>query len=396
MSVTSTRSSLAQAEMDTGKRHLASLDSLRGIGVILIFANHFLGKAPYILFGWIGLWIFFALSGFLITDGLLKMKSLPIGQYVGRFYMKRAFRILPAFIIFFSISVALYFIFPRRGFAGNSDLSRYWLYIVTFTFNHYPPTNSVWFSHLWSLSLEEQFYVIWPWLVFFLPMNWLKLIAPCWIVVAPVLRLILPWFYKDLPVQTWLVCQADALAIGGCVAIFRNKLPGPRQSKKLLWIMTAVVILIGLVNYFTGAPAGESYWQTLGLPHEATFNYQYVWRYSVINIWAAILILSCLQGTAPAFLNFAPLVFLGRISYGAYLSHLPLLGVYLYFLRPISAFTLRGFVIFVAWFSSVILVSWLSFRFIEQPFLRIKNRLGRKRERAPAPAQSLPEREQAR
>ncbi len=392
MSVYSATSSIEQVEIDTGKRHLAALDSLRGVGVIVIFANHFIGGKPYILFGWIGLWIFFALSGFLITDGLLKMKALPIGQYIGRFYLKRAFRILPAFVIFFSISVALYFIFPRQGFAGNSDLSHYWIYLVTFTFNHSPPIGGVWFPHLWSLSLEEQFYVIWPWQVFFLPMNWLKKVALCWIVVAPVLRLILPWFFEDLPVQTWLVCQADALAIGGCVAMFRNKLPGPRQSKRLLWIMTAIVIVVGLANYFAGASAGGSYWRTLGFPHDGEFNYQYVWQYSVINIWAAILILSCLQGTAPAFLNFPSLVFLGRISYGAYLSHLPLLGVYLYFLRPIKPFTLRGFIIFIVWFSSVILVSWLSFRFIEQPFLRIKNRLGTKRVRAPAPTQLLPQR----
>ena len=392
MSVFSATSSIEQVEIDTGKRHLAALDSLRGVGVIVIFANHFIGGKPYILFGWIGLWIFFALSGFLITDGLLKMKALPIGRYIGRFYLKRAFRILPAFVIFFSISVALYFIFPRQGFAGNSDLNHYWIYLVTFTFNHYPPIGGVWFPHLWSLSLEEQFYVIWPWLVFFLPMNWLKKVALCWIVVAPVLRLILPWFFEDLPVQTWLVCQADALAIGGCVAMFRDKLPGPRQSKRLLWIMTAIVIVVGLANYFAGASAGGSYWRTLGFPHDGEFNYQYVWQYSVINIWAAILILSCLQGTAPAFLNFPSLVFLGRISYGAYLSHLPLLGVYLYFLRPIKPFTLPGFIIFIVWFSSVILVSWLSFRFIEQPFLRIKNRLGTKRVRAPAPTQLLPQR----
>ncbi len=74
--------------MDTGKRHLASLDSLRGIGVVLIFANHF----GYIRFGWIGLWIFFALSGYLITESLLKLRALPIGQYFSRFYVKRAFR----------------------------------------------------------------------------------------------------------------------------------------------------------------------------------------------------------------------------------------------------------------------------------------------------------------
>ena len=61
--------------METGKRHLASLDSLRGIGVILIFADHFILPNYYIFFGWIGLWIFFALSGYLITDGLLKMKD---------------------------------------------------------------------------------------------------------------------------------------------------------------------------------------------------------------------------------------------------------------------------------------------------------------------------------
>ena len=353
--------------MDTGKTHLASLDSLRGVGVILIFANHFIYPIPYILFGWIGLWIFFALSGFLITDGLLKMKALPVGHYFGRFYAKRAFRILPAFVVFFTISVALYFAF-QHGFPGAPSLGRYWIYIVTFTFNYYPTPGTFWFDHLWSLSLEEQFYVVWPWLVFFLPMKWLKRIAPCWILVAPVLRLILP--------QTWLLCQADALAIGGCVAIFRDKLP--RQSKKLMWMMTAAVIVIGLVNYFTGASAAGPYWQTLGW-NVGVINYQYVWGFSVINLWAATLILACLQGTAPTFLNFTPLVFLGRISYGAYLSHVPLLGVYYYYLQPINAFSIRGFAIFVIWFANVIFISWLSFRFIELPFLRIKNRLGRQK-----------------
>jgi len=173
-----------------------------------------------------------------------------------------------------------------------------------------------------------------------------------------------------------LLCQADAFAIGGCVAIFRDDLP--RQSKKLMWIMTAVVIAIGLLNYFAGASAAGSYWRTLGWPHltAGIFNYQYVWGFGVIGIWAATLILTCLQGTAPFILNFPPLVFLGRISYGAYLSHLPLLGVYMYYLQPINAFSIRGLVIFVIWFASVILVSWLSFRFIELPFLRFKNRLG--------------------
>src|SRR4029077_14129246 len=305
--------------MDTGKRHLAALDSLRGVGLILIFANHYVYPTYYILFGWIGLWIFFALSGFLITDGLLKIKALPVGQYFGRFYAKRAFRILPAFVVFFTISVALYFAFGR-GFPGGSPLGRFLIYIV------------------W---LQEQFYVVWPWLVFFLPMKWLRRIAPCWILVAPVLRLILPWLYGGFAhgptVEASLLCQADAFAIGGCVAIFRDQLP--RQSKNLMWVITTVVIASGLVNYFAGASLSGSYWRTLGWPHACPFNYQYVWGFSVINIWAATLISACLQGTAPSFLNFTQLVFLGRISYGAYLSHLPLLSVYSYYLRPINAFS---------------------------------------------------------
>src|SRR5204863_9707938 len=114
--------------MDTGKKHLASLDSLRGIGVILIFADHFVFPASYyIQFGWIGLWIFFALSGYLITDGLLKIRALPIGQYFGRFYLKRAFRMLPAFFVFLPISVALYFTFSC-SFAVCSSVGCHWLY----------------------------------------------------------------------------------------------------------------------------------------------------------------------------------------------------------------------------------------------------------------------------
>jgi peptidoglycan/LPS O-acetylase OafA/YrhL len=97
-----------------------------------------------------------------------------------------------------------------------------------------------------------------------------------------------------------------------------------------------------------------------------------------------------LQGTAPSILNLPPFVFLGRISYGAYLAHLPLLGVYLYYLRPINAFSIRGSAIFLIWFANVIVVSWLSFRFIELPFLRIKNRLGRK-QRVPIRTEPFPE-----
>src|SRR4030095_16852709 len=201
-----------QTAIDTGKRHMASLDSLRGIAIILVSGQHFIYPRYYMLWGWIGVWLFFALSGYLITESLLKMKVLSIGQYFGRFYAKRAFRILSAFVVFFTLSVALYFAF-RRGYPRQAPLGEFWIYLVTFTFNYHMPTGSVWFSHLWSLSVEEQFYVIWPWLVFFLPMNWLKVIAPCWIVVAPVLRLILSWFFGNLPTQTWLVCQADALAI---------------------------------------------------------------------------------------------------------------------------------------------------------------------------------------
>ena len=389
--------------METGKRHLASLDSLRGIGVILIFADHFILPNYYIFFGWIGLWIFFSLSGYLITDGLLKMKTLPLGQYFGRFYAKRAFRILPAFLVFFSIGVALYFALPR-WLAGRYDLSRYWIYIVTFTFNHFPATQGYWFGHLWSLSLEEQFYVVWPWLVFFLPKSWFKGIVICWSLVAPILRLIFPWIYGSLETDMMdgsLLCQADAFAIGGCVAIFRDELPGPRQSKKLMWIVTAAVVLIGLVNYFTierrithwlHVSAFEGYFRTLGWLR--LLNHQYVWGDTVINLWAATLILACLRGSAPSFLNFAPLVFLGRISYGAYLSHMPILGIYLYCLHhnihPINPFSIHGFLIFLIWFATVILVSWLSFRFIELPFLRIKNRLGERKRVPTKPPSEFP------
>jgi peptidoglycan/LPS O-acetylase OafA/YrhL len=371
--------------VETGKKHLASLDSLRGIALILISANHFVLATPYILFGWTGVWLFFSLSGYLITDGLLKIKLLPLGQYFGRFYAKRAFRILPAFVVFLAITIALYFAFPR-ALAAGPYLGRYWIYIATFTFNHCPGLPTVggfWFAHLWTLSVEEQFYIVWPWLIFFLPANWLKRIVPAWIILAPVLRLIVAHFYShahaSIVVSHSLLCQADAFAIGGCVAIFRDQLP--RQSKKLMWAVTAGVIAIGLLNYFTGASVAGSYWRTLGWPPYllGEFNYQYVWGYTVINIWSATLILSCLQGTAPSFLNFPPLVFLGRISYAGYLYHMPLLGIYFFYLRPINPFSIRGFVIFLIWLASVTLVAWISFRVIELPFLRIKNRLGKTR-----------------
>src|SRR5204862_642318 len=130
-------------------------------------------------------------------------------------------------------------------------------------------------------------YLIWPWLIFFLPIQWLKKVVPACIVLAPILRLIVPSLYGGAvrtPIFAYssLLCQADAFAIGGCVAIFRDDLL--RQSKKLMWIMTLADLVIGLVNYSTGASAAGSYWRALGGPLLCPFIYQYVWGDSVISI----------------------------------------------------------------------------------------------------------------
>src|ERR1700744_1968541 len=128
--------------------HIKSLDGIRAISVLTVVLFH-LGLAP---FGWIGVQVFFVLSGYLITGILMRAKAEASIEYFGRFYWRRSLRIFPVYFVFLG--------FAAFWFASFRDD---WPWLVTYTadFARLRGTDiSAPFVHLWSLAVEEQFYLI--------------------------------------------------------------------------------------------------------------------------------------------------------------------------------------------------------------------------------------------
>ena len=163
---------------------LAGLDTLRAVAIVAVMSYHqrgFLPKAldPAARFGWAGVDLFFVLSGYLIGSQLLRPVRAAQPLRIAEFYRKRAFRILPAYLVV----LALYLVWPL--WHEDTGMSPLWQFL-TFTENLFVDyANNHAFSHVWSLCVEEHFYLLLPWLVLLLAKQ------PSWRKTAAVLLAVL-------------------------------------------------------------------------------------------------------------------------------------------------------------------------------------------------------------
>jgi len=171
------------ASLKTGtqnKIHYPALDGLRGIAILLVVVFHNFGFIDFFFFGWLGVDLFFVLSGFLITGILLKSVGKP--GYLRNFYFRRILRIFP---LYYLLLIVCFFILPfisslKPQLDYNSHHQVYfWTYTQNWLFALSPPANSNYLIHLWSLGVEEQFYLIWPLLILWIrkPKTLLVIVA---------------------------------------------------------------------------------------------------------------------------------------------------------------------------------------------------------------------------
>ena len=154
----------------SGQRYMPGLDGLRALAVLAVIAYHEqLGWAPG---GLLGVGVFFTLSGYLITDLLLGQWARSGGLNLGDFWLRRARRLLPALFVMLAVVTAwVTVVSPSRlaslrgAVAAAATYSSNWFYIYTHNsyFARFAPPGP--FDHLWSLAVEEQFYLVWPWLL---------------------------------------------------------------------------------------------------------------------------------------------------------------------------------------------------------------------------------------
>jgi peptidoglycan/LPS O-acetylase OafA/YrhL len=357
--------------------HLAALDGLRGLAVLAVVLYH----TGQLKIGWLGVPMFFALSGHFITRTLFAHPELSRAQRAKNFFRNRMLRLAPLYFLF----IAGLTVYSLAG-GGDHVLARDLPYLWTWTWNlsaflhDFQPTSMVLYSQVWSLGVEVQLYVIWALLVFLLPRRWFLRTSVVLVFVGPLLRVAV-WLIADAthfpikPLQAMVVyCNPlsylDVFAIGACTA-----LPEVRKhlgvAAKAAMALFAVVTAVLLVQGFTG---GKGFRSDLGYPVLLPNGHEWVWKYSVAALFFGALIhYATKPGRFQQVLSFRPLVRVGLISYGIYLLHLVVIGR----LFDIHAPTVHGW----SWadlgvaaigIPAAYLVAELSYRFIEKPFLKRK------------------------
>jgi peptidoglycan/LPS O-acetylase OafA/YrhL len=260
--------------------------------------------------GWIGVQLFFALSGFLITGGLLDARGTR--HYFRNFYAKRALRILP---LYYTVLLALLVLLPRlvtlHAPFSNGHQAPLWLFTANWV-----QSLPYGFAHFWSLAVEEQFYLIWPLLVYGLPPR--RLLTAClWIAAgAFVLRCALAAYGADMwTLYVNTACRMDALALGGAGACVL-RIPALREALRArLPLVGAAALLVFLGGiplthlYNRDSLAGKTFGYTLLAFSSAAFV-----------TWAAMRD-ACGPTRVVSLLASAPLRSCGKYSYAMYVFH---------------------------------------------------------------------------
>jgi len=350
--------------------HRKSLDGVRGLAIVFVLLSHIpsfpLGG------GFIGVDLFFVLSGFLITTLLLEEQRETGDIRLSAFYARRALRLLPALIAMLLVAIGLS---ARVDSAEEAAATRTGalmtlLYSANWfmAFKAYPSWE---LQPTWSLSVEEQFYLLWPLLLLVLlrlkaSRRSLAAVAAAGLLLSAGWRaLVWTWTQSYTRVYYGADTHADGLLAGALAGILVSSgaLPStPALTRVLNW--SGHLTLGVLFLFLRFGWAADDYVLRGGL--------------LVLNLGMTSMVVCLLRSPGPVLtglFEFPPLVWLGRISYGLYLWHM-------------VTFSMRGWVPLPSWavpwpmrLAFTVGVAALSFYALEQPLLRLKRRF----ERVPAP-----------
>jgi len=312
---------------------IPELDGLRGTAVLLVLIFHFapgmpsfapgsVGAyfiSPFVRLGWTGVDLFFVLSGYLICNILLSIRESAVGLWT--FFARRAARTMPLYLVLLCLfTVGVYAkscgLLDLPHMFGKSDLL--WSYFVLMQNNAIAISGGDQINFLspsWSLAIEEQFYVAFPVLIWGLPKARLMLALWSLVMLSFGMRVIGRWL-PIIDLEGWqyffTLCRLDALALGAMVCIVRND---SRMWQRVLNHQSWIFVGLGVLAL--GALA-EAKWKGILGP------FVYTW---FAAMYAALIMLVLSKHPATVVLKLRPLRFIGTISYGLYLLHIPALGL---------------------------------------------------------------------
>ena len=387
-------------------RAIPTLDGMRGIAVLLVLMFHFAWTFPgedpttavtfvdkiavrihaLLWSGWLGVDLFFVLSGYLITRGLVSPSKKALGTRLKMFWMRRVLRIFPLYYAFIIVGtvVALAVAGTSAWIPGPS----YWVYMQNYAlaFDDEPLR---WTAHFWSLAIEEQFYFVWPIVALMVSR---KRLIPTILVLVPLVVALRGFmifkgasipalngiFHGDQGIAKFVYratfTRADGLLLGAFVAVTQREVLHPvsiawRRLRLPIFISTALA-LAGLYVMANGLNDYDRRIMAIG--------------YVTLAIFFASSISMCADAVigerVRAFLSWRPLVACGKVSYGMYIFHWVLVILLVPRLVKMQAgmdvATQMALVtaVIVGGIAIVYVLATLSFKFFETPFLKLKGR----------------------
>lgn len=358
------------------KAHLPALDGVRGIAILVVLVHNLsiiesrdtkLEKLwnGVVEMGWVGVQLFFALSGFLITGILLDDRARP--HRLKTFYVRRTVRIFP---LYYAFLVVYFLILPpfvpalRRSFG---EVVWYWMYLSNWSTLAWGVLPGL--GHVWSLAVEEQFYLVWPWIAGRVSDRVFAWVCIATAVLSLASRVVLHRFgFDDHWLYSSTIARIDALAIGALVALaVRSDTWRPKLARALRPAGVAVAIALAVLAVVThGINRNNPLMQIYG--------------YSILAIGCALFVAYAARPDPPRWLAHPVLRFFGKYSYGIYVIHLPVKVALVAWQKPFieAAQAARPVVVDLA-FEAVVgavsiglaLLSWVA---LERPLLRLKDR----------------------
>jgi peptidoglycan/LPS O-acetylase OafA/YrhL len=332
------------------KNYRPELDGVRAICILLTIANHLPG-APGFINGSVGVDIFFALSGWLITHLLLQERVRTGTISLRSFYLRRVFRIAPLYFV----SIALYGLAAlamAQIIGSSADLQSFmsaFPWLITFNSEYRGEDAGNIFGHAWTLGIEEKFYILWP---IFLLLFIRNIRLPLLLLPAVIVALIAWAPEKDHVLRGYL-----GLGFGTALAIAAQN----ASVAKLLgqaWAVYAAAILIALC-----------YVLSLLFPHA------YFWNIAV-SLAAAFLVGGLWHGDSHVgrLLSWQPLAYAGKLTFAVYLTHVLVINVVVMALQK-TAVSLPYAAVFVLVYASSILVAAVLNAAVEDPLIKVGRRV---------------------
>jgi len=340
------------------------VDGLRAVSFFLVFLFHC--DLRFMDIGWAGVIVFFVISGFLITDILIKQDRQ--NSYFVKFFVKRLLRITPISVLTL-LGCSIVILIQKNHLPNNWIFYLFNVQNILWVVNQSLSDLNGLLAHTWTLAIEEQFYLLWPFVIFFIPKDKIGWVCLATILLTLLYRLIATVFLNNpLATSVLLLSQTDSLALGALLAFIKNSDSKLNLLKTTLrWsIHIGVLGLVSIIiflswHYNLSFFAAYNILRTPNMYLINGFTSQ-IYLFVALIAWGVIdLIITVPKGSVAKILSGKFLVHIGLISYGLYIYHWPILVALKRFVpNPLFVTLLGGLITY--------LIAFISYYTIEKFF----------------------------